>query len=135
MVSGGCVCITIANTMFIIIANTIFMIIADTIFITMADTICDLENPSISAMLSRHFRRFGSLDPPWAAYPDHPSPDVVRAIARAVRHVQAGAHDPLRAHARVRTFYDWAAVTGRTEHVYRAVMAAPERDLMERMRR
>ncbi|KAI5834302.1 glycosyltransferase family 4 protein [Schizophyllum commune Tattone D] len=61
--------------------------------------------------------------------------DVVRAIARAVRHVQAGAHDPLRAHARVRTFYDWAAVTGRTERVYRAVMAAPERDLMERMRR
>ncbi|KAL1730435.1 glycosyltransferase family 4 protein [Schizophyllum commune] len=61
--------------------------------------------------------------------------DVVRAIARAVRHIQAGAHDPLRAHARVRTFYDWAAVTGRTEHVYRAVMAAPGRDLMERMRR
>ncbi|KAI5888774.1 glycosyltransferase family 4 protein [Schizophyllum commune H4-8] len=61
--------------------------------------------------------------------------DVVRAIARAVRHIQAGAHDPLRAHARVRTFYDWAAVTGRTERVYRAVIAAPERDLMERMRR
>ncbi|TRM60374.1 glycosyltransferase family 4 protein [Schizophyllum amplum] len=69
------------------------------------------------------------------SFADPEEDDVIRVIGNAVRHVSAGKHDPLRAHARVRTFYDWSAVAERIERVYSAVLSAPERDLGERIRR
>ncbi|KAJ7201570.1 glycosyltransferase family 4 protein [Mycena pura] len=61
--------------------------------------------------------------------------DVCRAVGEAIRIVAEGRHDPHRAHARVKTFYDWDHVTARTEAVYDAAMKAPQLDLCERMRR
>lgn len=39
----------------------------------------------------------------------------------------------MRAHERVRTFYDWVQVTERTERVYDTVLKSKQRDLWERM--
>ncbi|KAJ6495404.1 transferase [Mycena sanguinolenta] len=61
--------------------------------------------------------------------------DVCRAMGEAIRIVSAGQHDPHHAHARIKTFYDWEQVTARTEAVYAAVLASPQIDLPERMRR
>jgi phosphatidylinositol glycan class A protein len=60
---------------------------------------------------------------------------VVRAISEAVEIVVAGKHDPLRAHERVRTFYNWEDVTTRTEVVYDAVIKSPQMELWERVYR
>ncbi|KAJ7595129.1 glycosyltransferase family 4 protein [Mycena floridula] len=61
--------------------------------------------------------------------------DVFRAISEAIEIVAQGKHDPLRAHQRVKSFYDWGDVTDRTKHVYDTVMKSEQRDLVERMRR
>jgi Glycosyltransferase len=61
--------------------------------------------------------------------------DVVRAISEAIRIVSQGKHDPMRAHERVKTFYDWVQVTERTERVYDSVLKSKQRDLWERMQR
>jgi phosphatidylinositol glycan class A protein len=65
----------------------------------------------------------------------HSVPDVVRAISEAVHIVAAGKHDPLKAHERVRTFYNWEDVATRTEKVYDAVMKSRQIELWERMQR
>ncbi|KAJ7718692.1 glycosyltransferase family 4 protein [Mycena maculata] len=61
--------------------------------------------------------------------------DVCDAIEEAIQIVSEGRHDPLRAHERIKTLYDWHQVTGRTEAVYDAVMASPQLDLSARMQR
>ncbi|KAI0269418.1 transferase [Gloeopeniophorella convolvens] len=61
--------------------------------------------------------------------------DVFRAMSEAVAHVARGAHDPHRAHERIRGFYDWAKVTERTEVVYRNVLATPPYPLWTRIER
>lgn len=66
-----------------------------------------------------------------------PSIDILRAMSEAIALVsrRAQQHDPLRAHARVRSFYDWAAVAARTEKVYEAVVMAEEMGIWERIGR
>jgi phosphatidylinositol glycan class A protein len=59
--------------------------------------------------------------------------DVVRALTLAIDRVNAGAHDPLEAHARVRDMYSWADVARRTERVYDDVFDVPQRSTWERM--
>jgi phosphatidylinositol glycan class A protein len=61
--------------------------------------------------------------------------DVLRACATAIAHVRGGTHDPHAAHARVRGFYGWERVGARTEKVYEAVVASPQRSFQERMTR
>jgi phosphatidylinositol N-acetylglucosaminyltransferase subunit A len=61
--------------------------------------------------------------------------DVIRAISEAIDIVSKGKHDPMRAHERVRTFYNWENVTERTEKVYEAVMVSKQMDLEERIQR
>lgn len=46
-----------------------------------------------------------------------------------------GKHDPLQAHERIKTFYNWEEVTSRTEKVYDAVLKSRQIDLMERIQR
>jgi len=62
-------------------------------------------------------------------------PDVVRAISEAIQIVSQGKHDAMRAHERVKTFYDWGQITARTEKVYETVLQSPQMDLWERMQR
>ena len=61
--------------------------------------------------------------------------DVIRAMSEAIRIVQAGAHDPQRAHERIRGFYDWSEVADRVENVYTNVLRTPPYDFWTRMRR
>ncbi|KAJ3755963.1 glycosyltransferase family 4 protein [Lentinula raphanica] len=61
--------------------------------------------------------------------------DVFRAISEAISIVSAGKHDSMKAHERVKTFYDWAQVAERTECVYDMVMKSEQRDLWERISR
>ncbi|TFK41447.1 glycosyltransferase family 4 protein [Crucibulum laeve] len=61
--------------------------------------------------------------------------DVVRAISEAIQIVAAGKHDPIKAHERVRNFYDWKQVATRTEKVYDAVMKSRQIELWERIQR
>lgn len=61
--------------------------------------------------------------------------DVFRAISEAIRIVAAGKHDPIKAHERVKTFYDWQQVAARTEKVYSTVMQSRQMELMERITR
>jgi len=61
--------------------------------------------------------------------------DVFRAISEAVKIVAAGKHDPIKAHERVKTFYDWRQIAARTERVYGAVMESRQMELMERIKR
>ncbi|KAF5318859.1 hypothetical protein D9619_010896 [Psilocybe cf. subviscida] len=61
--------------------------------------------------------------------------DVIRAISEAIDIVQKGKHDPMRAHDRIKTFYNWDEVTTRTEKVYDAVLNSPPIEFMERVRR
>ncbi|KII91315.1 glycosyltransferase family 4 protein [Plicaturopsis crispa FD-325 SS-3] len=61
--------------------------------------------------------------------------DVVRAMVEAIDIVSRGRHDPMRAHDRVKSFYNWDDVAARTEKVYDAVLRSPQRDLWARMMR
>ncbi|KAJ3560939.1 hypothetical protein NP233_g10511 [Leucocoprinus birnbaumii] len=61
--------------------------------------------------------------------------DVFRAISEAITIVAAGKHDPMQAHERVKTFYDWRQIAMRTEKVYNAVIHSRQMDLMERIER
>ncbi|KAF9450234.1 glycosyltransferase family 4 protein [Macrolepiota fuliginosa MF-IS2] len=61
--------------------------------------------------------------------------DVFRAISEAITIVAAGKHDPMMAHERVKTFYDWQQVAKRTETVYNAVIQSRQIELMERIER
>ncbi|KZT70409.1 glycosyltransferase family 4 protein [Daedalea quercina L-15889] len=61
--------------------------------------------------------------------------DVVRAMAEAVDIVSKGQHDPLRAHERVKQFYDWAPIAERTERVYANVRRTQPRSFWVRMQR
>jgi len=56
-------------------------------------------------------------------------------MSEAIRIVSQGKHDPMRAHERVKTFYDWGHVTKRTQKVYEAVLKSEQRDLWERLQR
>ncbi|KAH8116175.1 glycosyltransferase family 4 protein [Phellopilus nigrolimitatus] len=61
--------------------------------------------------------------------------DIVRAMSEAIGRVSAGLHDPWRAHARVRSFYNWKEVAERTERVYNFALNAQEYDLWTRIKR
>lgn len=61
--------------------------------------------------------------------------DVFRAISEAIQVVSQGKYDPLRAHERIKGFYDWMQVARRTETVYHAAMRAEQLDLWTRMQR
>ncbi|KAF9527444.1 glycosyltransferase family 4 protein [Crepidotus variabilis] len=61
--------------------------------------------------------------------------DVIRAISEAIQVIKEGRHDPLRAHERIKTFYNWEDVAERTEVVYDAVLKTPQLELMERIER
>ncbi|KAJ3007552.1 hypothetical protein NUW54_g3508 [Trametes sanguinea] len=61
--------------------------------------------------------------------------DVVRAMSEAIELVSAGKHDPLRAHERIKDFYDWREVTKRTEAVYESVLDSEPYDFWTRLQR
>lgn len=61
--------------------------------------------------------------------------DVVRAMSEAIDIVTANKHDPIRAHERVRSFYNWGDVAERTEKVYDTVVQQEPYDFWTRMRR
>ncbi|KAF8520944.1 transferase, partial [Hysterangium stoloniferum] len=61
--------------------------------------------------------------------------DVVRALSEAISIVSQGRHDPMKAHERMREFYDWAHVAERTEAVYNQVLATEPQDLWTRIQR
>ncbi|KAL1408126.1 Phosphatidylinositol N-acetylglucosaminyltransferase GPI3 subunit [Vanrija albida] len=61
--------------------------------------------------------------------------DVIRALTHAIHTIEAGRHDPLRAHARIRRMYSWASVAERTEAVYARVLATAPRGTMARLAR
>jgi len=61
--------------------------------------------------------------------------DVVRAISEAIHIIAAGKHDPLKAHERVKGFYNWEDVAVRTEKVYTAVLTSRQMELWERIQR
>jgi len=52
-----------------------------------------------------------------------------------VKIIQNGKHDPLQAHERIRTFYNWEEVATRTEKVYDTVLKSRQMGLMERIER
>jgi phosphatidylinositol glycan class A protein len=56
-------------------------------------------------------------------------------MSEAIEIVSQGKHDPMRAHERVKTFYDWGHVAERTERVYDSVLMSEQRGLWERMQR
>ncbi len=61
--------------------------------------------------------------------------DVFRAISEAIEIISDGKHDPILAHERIKTFYDWAQVAERTEVVYDTVVKSRQMELWERMKR
>ncbi|KIJ63058.1 glycosyltransferase family 4 protein [Hydnomerulius pinastri MD-312] len=61
--------------------------------------------------------------------------DVFRAISEAVHIVSQGNHDPLEAHERVKSFYDWMQVAERTENVYNTVIRSEPIDFWTRVQR
>jgi len=63
------------------------------------------------------------------------SVDVIRALSEAIRIVSQGRHDPIRAHERIKEFYNWNQVAERTEVVYDTVLKSEPRDLWTRMQR
>ncbi|TDL24442.1 transferase [Rickenella mellea] len=66
----------------------------------------------------------------------HPEEDdVIRAMSEAIKIVSEGRHDPLSAHERVKSFYNWRDVAERTEHVYAGVMNSVPMTLYERIQR
>lgn len=56
-------------------------------------------------------------------------------MSEAIRIVSEGRHDPIRAHERVRSFYNWESIAERTEKVYTAAMNTKPVDLLNRMKR
>ena len=74
------------------------------------------------------------VQPRCSQHPSTPT-DVVRAMSEAIQIVSQGKHDPIRAHERVRTFYDWDHIAERTEKVYEAVLHSPQLELWARMQR
>jgi phosphatidylinositol glycan class A protein len=66
---------------------------------------------------------------------NHGIADVIRAISEAVKIIQNGKHDPLQAHERIKTFYNWEEVATRTEKVYDTVLRSRQMGLMERIER
>jgi phosphatidylinositol N-acetylglucosaminyltransferase subunit A len=56
-------------------------------------------------------------------------------VAEAIDRVKKGQHDPLAAHERIRTLYDWANVAERTERVYRAIFSTDPIDPYVRVQR
>ncbi|KAJ3783892.1 glycosyltransferase family 4 protein [Lentinula aff. detonsa] len=69
------------------------------------------------------------------SFADPNEDDVFRAVSEAISLVSAGKHDPIKAHERVKRFYDWAQVAERTERVYHTVMKSEQRDLWDRITR
>ncbi|PBK63307.1 UDP-Glycosyltransferase/glycogen phosphorylase [Armillaria solidipes] len=61
--------------------------------------------------------------------------DVFRAISEAIEIISNEKHDPIRAHKRIKTFYDWEQVAERTEVVYDTVVKSRQIELWERMKR
>ena len=61
--------------------------------------------------------------------------DVVRAMSEAINIITQGRHDPIRAHERVKNFYDWSSVAERTEKVYVEAMNSEKVDRITRMKR
>ncbi|KAH9849623.1 transferase [Lenzites betulinus] len=61
--------------------------------------------------------------------------DVVRAVSEAIERVSAGQHDPIRAHERIKGFYEWKEITERTEIVYDSVMKSTPVDFWTRLQR
>ncbi|KAK0215588.1 transferase [Armillaria fumosa] len=55
--------------------------------------------------------------------------DVFRAISEAIEIISEGKHDPIRAHERIKTFYDWVQVTEPTE------VKSRQTELWQRMKR
>lgn len=66
---------------------------------------------------------------------DRPPSDVIRAMAEAIRIVKAGKHDPMKAHLRIKDFYNWGDIAERTEKVYEKVFNTLPYDFWTRMRR
>ncbi|KAJ3546371.1 hypothetical protein NM688_g5522 [Phlebia brevispora] len=61
--------------------------------------------------------------------------DVFRAMSEAIRIVQAGQHNPHKAHQRIRGLYDWSEIADRVEKVYSNVLETRPYDFWTRMRR
>ncbi|KAK4704327.1 hypothetical protein P7C70_g1881, partial [Phenoliferia sp. Uapishka_3] len=61
--------------------------------------------------------------------------DLVRAISRAIKHIRSGAHDPIKAHEKLKEIYSWSDVAERTEKVYYSAVEVPEVPVIERLRR
>ncbi|PBK94607.1 hypothetical protein ARMGADRAFT_1078500 [Armillaria gallica] len=61
--------------------------------------------------------------------------DVFRAISEAIEIISDGKHDPIHAHERVKTFYNWAQVAERTKVVYDTVVKSRQMEFWERMKR
>ena len=59
----------------------------------------------------------------------------MHALTKAIAIVTAGGHDPIKAHERVKSMYDWDEVTKRTEVVYEDIMKRSPIDLWTRMHR
>lgn len=76
-----------------------------------------------------------SLPPSCRPCTDEDAIDLVEAISRAIKHVRAGGHDPIRAHEELKGMYSWTDVAARTETVYRGAMKVPEVPIIERLRR
>ncbi|PSR83377.1 hypothetical protein PHLCEN_2v5756 [Hermanssonia centrifuga] len=75
------------------------------------------------------------LPPDMISFANPDEDDVIRAISQAVRTVQAGKHDPQKAHDLIRGFYDWNQISERVERVYDAVFETKPYDFWTRMRR
>lgn len=56
-------------------------------------------------------------------------------MSEAIAIVLKGKHNPMKAHERVKRFYDWGQVTERTEKVYNSVIKSERRDLWTRIQR
>lgn len=56
-------------------------------------------------------------------------------MSEAIRIVSAGQHNPMRAHERIKDFYDWSEITERTERVYEAVFESEPYDFWTRLHR
>ncbi|EIM85477.1 glycosyltransferase family 4 protein [Stereum hirsutum FP-91666 SS1] len=61
--------------------------------------------------------------------------DIFEATSKAIALVSAGSHDPHRAHAQIKDFYDWAHIARRTEVVYRNVLQSEEMGVWTRIMR
>ncbi|PBK98853.1 UDP-Glycosyltransferase/glycogen phosphorylase [Armillaria gallica] len=61
--------------------------------------------------------------------------DVSRAVSEAIEMISDGKRDPIHAHERVKTFYDWVQVAERAEVVYDTVVKSRQMELWERMKR